>query len=290
VPITLSQPLTWCLPLDREGRSSGSGCAEAPAQAPLVLVQLRFAYLAVRQVSGWLALLARSDRARDVEILILRHQVAVLQRQVKTPGLSWADRAILAALARPLPSSQLRQLRLIISPRTLLRWHASLVRRRWTYPRRAPGRPRTAQAIRALVLEMARDNPGWGYRRIHGELTGLGCTLAPSTVWQILKDAGIDPAPRRSGQAWRAFLQAQAKTILAVDFFHVDTVFLRRGRTRSRSAGFPVPAASAWTGCWSPASGTCGWSCVGTSSTTTFIGRTGRCAKDRLPGVSVHSL
>jgi len=119
-------------------------------------------------------------------------------------------------------------MRLIVSPRTLLRWHASLVRRRWTYPRRAPGRPRTASAVRALVLEMARDNPGWGYRRIHGELTGLGHQLAPSTVWQILKDTGIDPALRRSGQSWRAFLEAQAKTILAVDFFHVDTVFLRR--------------------------------------------------------------
>jgi transposase len=101
-------------------------------------------------------------------------------------------------------------LRLIISPRTLLRWHAALVRRRWVYPRRRPGRPRTAQAIRALVLEMARDNPAWGYRRIHGELTGLGYKLAPSTVWQILKDAGIDPAPRRTGQTWRAFLAGQA--------------------------------------------------------------------------------
>ena len=98
--------------------------------------------------------------------------------------------SLVTALARLLPGSQLRQLRLIISPRTLLRWHASLVRRRWTYPRRAPGRPRTAQAIRALVLDMARDNPGWGYRRIHGELTGLGCPLAPSTVWQILKGRG----------------------------------------------------------------------------------------------------
>ena len=191
-------------------------------------MSLRFAYLAVLRVFGWLALLARSDRAKDAEILILRHQVAVLQRQVKTPRLSWADRAVLAALARLLPGSQLRQLRLIVSPRTLLRWHADLVRRHWTYPRRAPGRPRTAPAVRALVLEMARDNPGWGYRRIHGELAGLGYKLAPSTVWQILKDAGIDPAPRRSGQTWRAFLDAQAKTILAADFFHVDTVFLRR--------------------------------------------------------------
>ena len=177
--------------------------------------------------SGWLALLARSDRAKDAEILLLRHQVAVLQRQVKTPRLSWTDRAILSALARLLPSGHLRHLRLIISPRTLLRWHADLVKRRWAYPLRTPGRPRTAQAIRALVLEMARDNPAWGYRRIHGELTGLGYKLAPSTVWQILKDAGIDPAPRRAGQTWRAFLTRQAKTILAADFFHVDTVFLR---------------------------------------------------------------
>jgi putative transposase len=184
--------------------------------------------MAVLRVFGWLALLARSNRAKDAEILILRHQVAVLQRQVKTPKLSWADRAVLAALARLLPRSQIRKLRLIVSPRTLLRWHADLVRRRWSYPRRAPGRPQTAAIVRALVLEMARDNPDWGYRRIHGELAGLGYKLAPSTVWQILKEAGIDPAPTPSGQDWRAFLAAQAKTILAVDFFHVDTVFLRR--------------------------------------------------------------
>jgi len=117
-------------------------------------------------------LLARSDRAKDAEILILRHQVAMLQRQVRTPRLSWADRAVLAALARLLPGSHLRNLRLIVSPRTLLRWHARLVRWHWTQSRCAPGRPRTASAVRALVLEMARENPGWGYRRIHGELTG----------------------------------------------------------------------------------------------------------------------
>ena len=152
------------------------------AQALSVLVSLRLGYLAVLRLFGWLALLARSDRARDAEILILRHQVAVLQRQAGTPKLPWADRAILSALALLLPSGHLCQLRLNISPRTLLRWHADLVRRRWAYPRRTPGRPRTAQAIRALVLEMARDNPAWGYRRIHGELTGLGYKVAPSTV------------------------------------------------------------------------------------------------------------
>ena len=144
------------------------------------------AYLPVLRVFGWLALLARSDRAKDAEILLLRHQVAVLQRQTRTPKLSWADRAILSALARLLPSGHLRHMRLIISPRTLLRWHADLVRRRWSYPPRTAGRPRTARAVRALVLEMAQDNPAWGYRRIHGELTGLGYKLAPSTVWKIL--------------------------------------------------------------------------------------------------------
>ena len=207
------------------------------------------------RVFGWLALLASSDRAKDTEILILRHQVAVLQRQVKTPRLSWADRAVLAALARLLPHDQLRQLRLIISPRTLLRWHASLVRRRWTYPRRAPGRSRTASVIRALVLEMARDNPGWGYRRIQGELTGLGHKIAPSTVWQILKDAGVEPAPQRSGQTWRAFLHAQAKTVLAVDFFHVDTVllcrlyvlfFIEHGTRRVHLAGITAHPTGEW--------------------------------------------
>ena len=133
-------------------------------------MSLRLAYLAVLRMFGWLALLARSDRAKDAEILILRHQVAVLQRQVKNPRLSWADRAVLAALARLLPGSQLRQLRLIISPRTLLRWHADLVRRHWTHPRRSPGRPGTVASVRALVLEMARDNPGYVEARDYVDL------------------------------------------------------------------------------------------------------------------------
>ncbi len=218
-------------------------------------MSLRLAYLAVLRVFGWLALLARSDRAKDAEILLLRHQVTVLQPQAGTPKLSWADRAILAALARLPPGGHLRRLRLIISPRTLLRWHADLVRRRWTYPRRAPGRPPTAQAVRALVLEMARDNPAGGYRRIHGELTGLGYKIAPLTVWQILKEAGIDPAPRRAGQTWRAFLAGQATTILAVDFFHVDTVFPQRlyelffiehGTRRVHLAGITAHPTGAW--------------------------------------------
>ena len=157
----MSLPLTWSSLLCEGSRSSCLAARAQQAQALSVLMSLRLAYLAVLRVFGWLAVLARSDRAKDAEILMLRHQVAVLQRQAGTPKLSWADRAILSALARLLPSGHLRQLHLIISPRTLLRWHAALVRRRWAYPRRSSGRPRTAQAIRALVLEMARDNPAY---------------------------------------------------------------------------------------------------------------------------------
>jgi hypothetical protein len=214
-------------------------------------VSLPFACLAVLRVFGWLALLARSGRAKDAEILILRYQVAVLQRRVKAPGLSWADRAVLAALARLLPGGQFRRLRLVVSPRTVLCWHASLVRRRWACPRRAPGRPRAGQSVRALVLEMARDNPGWAA----GASTAMGRKLAPPAVRRILKDAGTGPAPRRSGQTWRAFLEARAKTILATGFFHAGTAFLRRlsvlfviehGTRRVHLAGITAHPAGEW--------------------------------------------
>jgi putative transposase len=150
----------------------------------------------------------------------------VLRRTNPRPTMSWLDRAVLSALSRLLPAP-LRRMRLV-SPRTLLRWYAHLVARHWTYPHRRPGRPPTAPPIRDLVLQMARENPRWGYRRIQGELVGLGHTVAASTVWKIIKDAGLDPAPRWSGPTWRQFLSAQAHAILAVDFAHVDTVFLRR--------------------------------------------------------------
>ena len=136
---------------------------------------MRLLYLLLARVRGWLVLCSRSDGAKDVEILVLRHQLAVLRRQVARPHLSWADRAVVAALVRLVPNW--RRLRLIVSPRTILRWHATLVRRRWTY-RRRPGRPRADLAIRRLAVEMARDNPWWGYRRIHGELVGLGHAIA----------------------------------------------------------------------------------------------------------------
>ena len=153
----------------------------------------RLLYLIFIRLCGWLALLPRSDNAKNTEILVLRHQIAVLQRQVRPPRLTWADRAVLAPLTGRLSTTRRRQLSLIVTPRTLLRWYAELVKRRWTYPRRTPGRPGTSPIIRRLVLQMARDNPTWGYRRICGELTGLGHKIAPSTLWAILKAAGIDP-------------------------------------------------------------------------------------------------
>src|SRR5512133_3633911 len=201
----------------------------------------------------WLALLARSDAAKDAETLTLRHEVAVLRRTNPRPKVSWLDRSLLSALSRLLPIP-LRQVRLV-SPRTLLRWHAQLVAHRWTYPHRRPGRPPTSEAIRALVLRMARENPRWGYRRIHGELVRVGHSVAASTVWTILKNARFDPAPRRSGPTWRQFLSAQAHAILAIDVAHIDTVFLRRlyillviehGRRGVHLAGITAHPTGAW--------------------------------------------
>ena len=163
---------------------------------------------------------------------------------------------VLAALTRRLSTARRRQLSLIVTPRTLLRWHAELVKRHWTYPRRAPGRPRSGLAIRRLAPEMARDNPTWGYRRICGELTGLGYKVAPSTIWQILKAAGIDPAPQRAAASWKQFLSAPATTIAAAGFFHADTVFLRRlcvlfviehHNRRVHLAGVTAHPTAAWT-------------------------------------------
>src|SRR5258708_35022908 len=159
-----------------------------------------------------------SATSKDAEILVLRHQLAVLRRQVARPRPSWADRAVISALARILSPARRRQL--FVTPGTLLRWHADLLKGWWTFTRRRPGRPPTRPSIRAVILRMARENPNWGYRRIAGELAGMGRQTGASTVWAILKRAGIDPCPRRSGPTWGEFLRAQAKGILACDFFH----------------------------------------------------------------------
>jgi transposase InsO family protein len=169
-----------------------------------------------------------SDRDKDVEILALRHQLAVLKRQLGPQAVAFtlADRAFLAALVQPLPRSVLRRLRLIVRPDTVLRWHRDLMRQRHATisRRKRPGRPPTARSIRALVLRLVRENPAWGYRRIHGELAMLGVTVAASTVWEILQAEGIDPAPQRSASTWADFLRGQAHALLAVDF--IETVTL----------------------------------------------------------------
>jgi transposase len=201
-------------------------------------VTLRLVYLIFCQLSTWVALLMRSEASKTAEILVLRHQVNVLRRQVARPRPCWADRALLSALARLLPKARRRQL--FVTPGTLLRWHADLVRRRWTAKRRRPGRPPTSPPLRRLILRLADENPQWGYRRITGELASLGRQIGASTVWTILKSAGLDPSPRRSGPTWSEFLRAQAHGILACDFFHCDTVLLTRlGCTASQWSSTP---------------------------------------------------
>jgi putative transposase len=196
----------------------------AAGMLPVVILSL--GYLILRQVLQLMMLLVRGDRANVVEVLVLRHQVAVLRRQVRRLDLEPADRALLAGLSRLLPRS--RWAAFFVTPATLLRWHRNLVARRWTYPGRRPGRPPVTAELRELVLRLARENPTWGCRRIQGELAGLGYRLAPSTIWAILTRAGVGPAPRRAGPTWGEFLTAQAKGILACDFLHVDTIGLTR--------------------------------------------------------------
>ena len=176
-----------------------------------------------------LKLLIRSGRSvhlKDVELLVLRHQLAVLRRQVDRPKLRASDRALLAAAGQLLPAG--RRQGLLVTPQTLLRWHRELVRRRWTYPHARPGRPGTDATTRELVLRLARENPRWGYQRIAGELSKLGVSVSPSTVRRLLARAGLGPAPRRSGPSWREFLRAQGASVVACDFFTVETALLRR--------------------------------------------------------------
>lgn len=189
---------------------------------------LRLAYLTVTNVFAALRLLPMSDRDKDAEILALRHQITVLERQLGTDRIKFtpADRAFLAALLIPLPRQTLRRVRLMVRPDTVLRWHRDLIKRRHARTSRPkkPGRPPTVRSIRRLVLRLVRENPSWGYRRVHGELATLGIKLAASTVWEILTAEGIDPAPDRAATTWADFLRSQADALLACDF--IETVTL----------------------------------------------------------------
>jgi len=178
------------------------------------------------RVMALVLLCLRSSDCKELEIVVLRHELAVLRRQVSRPALLPADRAFLAAASRLLPRAQWRSF--FVTPETLLAWHRRLLARRWTYPGWRPGCRRASREVRELVLRLAQENPRWGYQRIAGELRGLGIQLSPTSVRRILIDAGLGPAGTRNGLSWREFIRCQAHSMIACDFFTVDTISLRR--------------------------------------------------------------
>jgi putative transposase len=183
-------------------------------------------YVVVGRLLELIVLFARSDRAKELEILVLRHELSILRRQVERPRFEPHDRLLLAALSRLLPRHSWNAF--LVRPETLLRWHRRLVARRWTYPHRRLGRPPIRREVRELIVRLARENSSWGYLRIVGELRKLGVAVSATSVRNILASAGLPPAPRRDAQSWRSFLRAHGESILACDFFTVETVWLRR--------------------------------------------------------------
>jgi hypothetical protein len=206
----------------------------------------------VRCVLQLVFLRSRSQHSKDLEIVVLRHELSVLRRQMRRPRLTMTDRVLLAAACRLLPRSRSRSF--LVTPATLLRWHRRLTARRWTYGGRS-GRPPIGDEVRQLVLRLARERPRWGYQRITGEVNGLAFTVSATTVRKILRQAGLGPSGERSGLSWRAFLRAQAASVHAVDFFTVETISLQRlyvlffielGSRRVHVAGCTANPTGAW--------------------------------------------
>jgi putative transposase len=185
-----------------------------------------FVYLVVRNLFTLVWLLARPRRSKELEILVLRHELAILRRQTSPPKLTRPDRALLASLSRPLARPAWAVFP--IKPDTRLRWHRQLIARRWTYAHPKPGRPPLERSLRELILRLADENPRWGYKRIVGELKGLGAAVSATSVRMVLLEAGLQPAPQRTRSSWRAFPRAQASSMLACDFLTVETAFLQR--------------------------------------------------------------
>jgi putative transposase len=183
-----------------------------------------FVYLVVRNLFALVWLLGRPRRSKELEILVLRQELAILRRQTSRPKLTRADRALLAALSRSLARPAWAVFP--ITPDTLLRWHHQLIARRWTYSHRPPGRPPLERSLRELILRLADENQQWGYKRIVGELKGLGISVSATSVRKVLLEAGLQPAPERG--SWRAFLASAASSMLACDFLTVETAFLQR--------------------------------------------------------------
>ena len=218
-------------------------------------VLLKIAYLLMRWLFGLAVLVSRGDRAKNAELLVLRHENAVLRRNAGRVRYDPADRVWFAVLTRFIPRRRWAEV-FPVTPATLLAWHRRLAARKYdTSKRRRPGQA-TVRSIAGLPVRLAHENPLWGYRRIHGELTKLGVTIAPSTIYEILRAAGIDPTPRRSGLTWRQFLHAQAAGILAVDFLHVDAVtltrlyvlvFIEHGTRRMHIGGITAHPTGEWT-------------------------------------------
>jgi transposase len=219
-------------------------------------VLLKVACLLMRWLFSLAVVVVRGDRAKSAELLVLRHENAALRRNARRIRYDPADRAWFAALTRFIPRRRWAEV-FPVTPATLLAWHRRLAAKKYdTSTRRRPGRPATVRSIARLTVRLARENPLWGYRRIHGELAKLGATVAASTVYEILRTAGIDRAPRRDGPTWRQFLHAQAAGILTVDFLHVDTValtrlyvlvFIEHGTRRMHLDGVPAYPTGEWT-------------------------------------------